>query len=145
MLPRMRSQTIATTARQARLRELLYERRQTLQEDVKRHLRDGRTDRATDVREELESTDVSTSTDVSFALLELKSQTLQHIERAIGRIGTGDYGACMDCGAAISETRLRAVPFAVRCRTCEEGRERDRGPRARLGEQRESLSLSSQG
>jgi DnaK suppressor protein len=144
MLPRMKSQTLAATARQTRLRELLYERRHALQEDVKRRLRDGRTDRTTDVREELESTDVSTSTDVSFALLEMKSQTLRHIDQAISRIGTGDYGACTDCGGAISETRLRALPFAVRCKTCEEGRERDSSPRARLGEQRESLSLTAQ-
>lgn len=144
MLLGMKSQTLTATTRQARLRELLFDRRNELQDDVRKRIRDGRTDRATDVREELESSDVSASNDVSFALLEMKSQTLRYIEQAITRIGTGDYGECLDCGEAISETRLRALPFAVRCRTCEEGRERDRGPRAKFGDQRDSLSLSSQ-
>ncbi len=144
MLHDMRTQTIAAATRQTRLRELLFERQHELQEDVRRRIRDGRTERATDVREELESSDVSTSTDVSLALLEMKSQTLRHIEHAISRIGTGDYGDCLDCGEAISETRLRALPFAVRCRACEEGRERNRSPRSRFADERENLSLTPQ-
>ena len=144
MLHGMRAQTIATATRQTRLRELLFERQHELQEDVRRRIRDGRTERATDVREELECSDVSASTDVSLALLEMKSQTLRHIGHAISRIGTGDYGDCLDCGEAISETRLRALPFAVRCRACEEGRERVQSPRARFANERENLSLTSQ-
>ena len=144
MLQGMRAQSNATTTRQARLRELLFERQRELQEDVRRRIRDGRTERMTDVREELESSDVSTSTDVSLALLEMKSQTLRHIEHAISRIGTGDYGDCLDCGEAISETRLRALPFAVRCRACEESRERDHRPRSSFADERDSLSLTAQ-
>ena len=33
------------------------------------------------------------------------------------------YGYCSDCGGEISEQRLRALPFAVRCKDCEESRE----------------------
>ena len=39
---------------------------------------------------------------------------------ALGRLGKGTYGDCFECGEAIAGTRLRAVPFAVRCRHCEE-------------------------
>ena len=144
MLHGMRAQTNAAATRQTRLRELLFERQHELQEDVRRRIRDGRTERATDVREELESSDVSTSTDVSLALLEMKSQTLRHIEHAISRIGTGDYGDCLDYVEAISETRLSALPFAVRSRASEEGRERNRSPRARFADERENLSLTPQ-
>ena len=144
MLHGMRTQRTAIATRQARLRELLFKRQHELQVDVRRRIRDGRTERTTDVREELESSDVSASADVSLALLEMKSQTLQHIEHAISRIGTGDYGDCLDCGEAISETRLRALPFAVRCRACEESRERIRGPRFSFAADRASLSLTPQ-
>jgi len=144
MLHVMKAQTIATTTRQARLRELLFDRQHELQADVRRRVRDGRADRAADVREELESSDVSTSNDVSFALLEMKSETLRRIEHAIVRIGTGEYGECLDCGTAISETRLRALPFAVRCKACEEGREGNRRPGSQFSEQRASLSLTAQ-
>ena len=30
---------------------------------------------------------------------------------------------CAECGGEISDKRLRALPFAVRCKECEEGRE----------------------
>ena len=40
-----------------------------------------------------------------------------------GRLEQGDYGYCFDCGEEIAEKRLRALPFAVRCKDCEEARE----------------------
>jgi DnaK suppressor protein len=51
------------------------------------------------------------------------------------RLDAGDYGVCLDCSGEISERRLRALPFAVRCQSCEEVREQAQG-RARLTAQR---------
>ena len=42
------------------------------------------------------------------------------------RLNVGDDGCGFECDAEISEARLRALPFAVRCKPCEEGRERSR-------------------
>jgi DnaK suppressor protein len=36
---------------------------------------------------------------------------------------SGLYGDCIDCGDEISEARVRALPFAVRCLDCQEARE----------------------
>ena len=56
---------------------------------------------------------------------------------AVSRLEQGDYGNCFDCGAEIAEKRLRALPFAVRCKDCEEAREvaeqRERQMAARRG------------
>ena len=53
------------------------------------------------------------------------------------RLDQGDYGNCFDCGEEIAEKRLRALPFAVRCKDCEEAREnaqqRERQVAARRG------------
>lgn len=43
---------------------------------------------------------------------------LRMIEAALGRIASGDYGACAKCGAEIAPERLAAVPYTPFCRTC---------------------------
>jgi DnaK suppressor protein len=53
----------------------------------------------------------------------MKSETLNKIEAARRRLDEGTYGDCFECGDEISEARLRALPFAVRCKDCEEARE----------------------
>jgi DnaK suppressor protein len=45
-------------------------------------------------------------------------------EAARGRLASGDYGWCMDCGNAIGFARLSAEPTALRCVACQEQAER---------------------
>jgi DnaK suppressor protein len=62
---------------------------------------------------------------------------LNKIDDALVRLEQGDYGNCFECGEEIAEKRLRALPFAVRCKDCEEAREaaeqRERQLAARRG------------
>jgi DnaK suppressor protein len=62
----------------------------------------------------------------------MKAETLQKINEALARLEDGKYGFCFECGDEIAEQRLRALPFAVRCKDCEEARE--------VAEQRERSS-----
>jgi len=55
--------------------------------------------------------------DVSLATSE--SQRLRDIEAALERIKARTFGKCANCGREISEARLRAVPSALHCATCE--------------------------
>jgi DnaK suppressor protein len=48
---------------------------------------------------------------------------LTQIDTALRRLDEGLYGNCFECGDGIAEARLRALPFAVRCRDCEQSRE----------------------
>jgi DnaK suppressor protein len=57
-------------------------------------------------------------------LLPMELETLARIDRSLAWLDEGNYGRCLDCEQEISEPRLRALPFAVRCRTCEVERER---------------------
>ena len=41
-------------------------------------------------------------------------------EDFVGALDEGRYGHCYECGDEIAEARLRALPFAVRCKDCEE-------------------------
>ncbi len=63
--------------------------------------------------------------DIQFALLEMKAETLNKVNEALARLEDGRYGFCHQCGDEISEARLRALPFAVRCKPCESAREGD--------------------
>jgi DnaK suppressor protein len=61
--------------------------------------------------------------DLDLALVSLQAETLEKIDDALDRLATGEYGSCIDCGREISSRRLEALPFAVRCRACEEANE----------------------
>ena len=65
----------------------------------------------------------SSDLDIEFALIQMKTETLHKIEEALARLEDSTYGYCFECGDEISERRLRALPFAVRCKDCEEARE----------------------
>jgi DnaK suppressor protein len=67
------------------------------------------------------------------ALLDITATTLRRIDHALERLEEGRYGLCTECGDPISEARLKALPFADRCRDCESDREH-RSASARLPE-----------
>jgi len=48
---------------------------------------------------------------------------LQLVEDALGRIETGTFGTCDDCGRPIPSKRLDAVPYTPYCVSCERARE----------------------
>jgi DnaK suppressor protein len=76
-----------------------------------------------DVLDQGESSEVDIQEDIELALIQMKSETLNKIHAALRRLDEGSYGDCFECGDEISEARLRALPFAVRCKECEEARE----------------------
>jgi RNA polymerase-binding transcription factor DksA len=43
---------------------------------------------------------------------------IRQIRAALGRIDNGSYGHCVNCGAAIAEARLDAIPWTPVCREC---------------------------
>lgn len=45
---------------------------------------------------------------------------LKLVEAALARVDSQEYGVCIDCGNGISNGRLEAIPWAVRCIACEE-------------------------
>jgi RNA polymerase-binding protein DksA len=58
---------------------------------------------------------------MEFAIMEMESATLRRIDEALLRLQDGTYGVCSECDEEISEARLKALPFAVLCRDCQEG------------------------
>jgi DnaK suppressor protein len=137
--------TIKTTtdARERELRLILNERQREIEGDVRTRIRDARTDRASDVFDELDHSDAAMQEEMDFALIQMKAETLARVDEALARLDRGEYGRCLECGGEISEKRLRALPFAGRCTVCEEKNEQVRGRARQNAQGRAHLSLFS--
>ncbi len=115
----------AKKSRYNELRQMLEDRRRELMTEVQGRMRDVRADgnKERDVLDQGESSEVDIQEDIEFALIQMKSETLNKINEALRRLEEGTYGNCFECGDEIAEARLRALPFALRCKDCEEARE----------------------
>src|SRR5919109_3476851 len=129
-------------ARYTELKQMLESRRREIQAEVQGKMRGVREEgswggKLTEVLDAVESAEADIQEDIEFALVQMKSETLNKINDALVHLEHGDYGFCFDCGEEIAEKRLRALPFAVRCKDCEEAREnaeqRERQLAARRG------------
>ena len=137
-------------ARYDELKRILEERRREILSEVKEKIRDVRAEGASGMihaAEAGETSEADIQDDIEFALIQMKAETLQRIEEALARLEEGSYGNCFECGEEISPQRLRALPFAVRCRDCEEARElalqRDRWLSQRRGSSSLFLDMST--
>jgi len=50
-------------------------------------------------------------------------EELKQIQAALNRLENGSYGECTRCGKAISDERLRALPYASLCIDCARAQE----------------------
>jgi DnaK suppressor protein len=112
------------------LKKMLLERRYEIRNYIKNFLdehkekgKKGKVGKR--VREKMEQDQI--------ALLRMKNEELNKLNVALAALERRDYGYCHDCGTEISEKRLRALPFAVRCKGCEEKKE--------IAEDRERLQV----
>jgi DnaK suppressor protein len=62
--------------------------------------------------------------EIRSALLDRRSRQIAQVEAALDQLDRGEYGLCHDCGAFIGLARLRALPFAQRCASCQARAER---------------------
>jgi DnaK suppressor protein len=135
-----------TTTRYTDLKRMLDERRRVLQAEVQGKMRGVREEgtwggKLNEVLDAVESSEADIQEDIEFALIQMKSETLNKINDALGRLEQGNYGNCFDCGEEIAEKRLRALPFAVRCKDCEEAREVAEQRERQIAQRRGAASL----
>lgn len=124
-------------------RRVLQARRQETLRDLRQRLQDARDEWTwtNKVRDTADSSELHGREDIELGLIRLKVDTLERINEALSRALNGTYGLCVDCQHTISGPRLRALPFAARCKTCEETRERAE-PTARALGFRQRISAS---
>jgi DnaK suppressor protein len=122
--------------RTADLRRMLGERRREVQDEVQQGVHDGRTNRPRAVRDGFEHADVDLQGDIDLEMLQMRAENLTRIDEALLRLDANQYGFCVECAGEIAARRLRVLPFAVRCRACEEKREHEPGRVRALAHQR---------
>jgi RNA polymerase-binding transcription factor len=119
-----KTKTAGTERLYCEFRKKLENHRHELLHEVEGKIRAARTEsKDGDVFDEVESSDVGIQEAIGFALIQMKAETLRKIDAALRRLGENTYGRCLECGDEIAAARLRALPFATRCRNCEDGRE----------------------
>ena len=110
-----------------KLRKILQEHRLKILEELQCKIHDVRTGGAAvseqGVRDEVETSEAEVQNDIEFTFLQMKADTLSKIGEALVQLEEGAYGYCCECDEEIAEQRLSALPFAVRCKDCEETRE----------------------
>ena len=109
------------------LRTLLIGRRSTLQREID-HLIAQHRDNHTHFRDnsvlDVEDMSLRDATGAQqIALLEARTQERIQLDEALRRLDEGTYGDCFECGNEIVGARLRALPFALLCKDCEETHE----------------------
>ncbi|MFF5292408.1 TraR/DksA family transcriptional regulator [Paractinoplanes globisporus] len=118
-----------TAAETEKIRVALTERRDELQAEYEQSLTDItelQRDRLADSAGD-DQADAGTKTFEREQEITLANNLLERItqvERAIERLGQGNYGWCERCGNAIPVERLAAFPSATLCVTCKQLEER---------------------
>ncbi len=133
------------TARYDELKRMLEERKREILSEVQDKIRDVRSENSfgkmNEVLDSGESSEADIQEDIEFALIQMKAETLSKINEALARLDEGSYGNCFECGEEIAERRLRALPFAVRCKDCEEAREIAAKRERMLAQRQQSSSM----
>ena len=110
-------------ARYEELKQMLISRQREILNELQGRIRSVRAEGSRQDRAILDPGDVSDADfqdDLEFALMQMKAETANKITEALVRLEEGSYGLCFECGEPIAEPRLRALPFAARCKDCEE-------------------------
>ena len=116
---------MAKSRRAQDIRRLLEQRKRQLNAEMQGMMRtvrhESRGERTADEQDVAES---DTRSDIDLAVIQMKAETVARIDAALRRLDQGGHGDCVECGDKISIERLTALPFALRCRECEESREK---------------------
>jgi len=135
MMPKM------SDARRTELTAMLHDRRRQIQSDVQNRMRDSRSTRGHEVVDDVENSGAGIQEGIELSLIQMKAQTLGAVDEALVKVEAGTYGYCVECTDEITEQRLRALPFAVRCTTCEQKREQRAANSRRMNERGAGASL----
>jgi len=115
---------IAMRKRRERLEKLLlkrsWESEMRLRKELTARVREAPNLTSASARDEGDLSHVENEQDLNCRRINSCSEHLKRIVEALGRLKQATYGVCEECGAEISEKRLRVMPFATRCRECQE-------------------------
>jgi DnaK suppressor protein len=72
------------------------------------------------VADPVDMTQQAVDRDIAVQILDRESTLVRRLRSAIDRIDDGSYGICLECEEEIAPKRLRAIPCAELCISCQE-------------------------
>ena len=116
---------MARSRRTQNIRQLLEQRKRQLTAEMQGMMRNARHERIGERgADQQDVAEADTRSDIDLAVIQMKAETVARIDAALKRLEQGGHGDCVECGEKISIERLTALPFALRCRDCEQSREK---------------------
>ena len=112
------------TDRIKEFRNILFEERMKIFENVRRTLTEDMTIDLEDLADDIDRATVDQNQALAFRLRRRERLLLNKIEHSLVRLESEDYWWCDECGAWIGFRRLRARPVTTLCIVCKERRER---------------------
>ena len=70
--------------------------------------------------DEVDGIQLAMNRELAIRNLDREAALLRHVAAALARIEEGSFGACLLCEEDIPEKRLKAVPWAAHCVSCQE-------------------------
>ena len=111
-----------------RVRQNLLKRKselwQEISEDIENDAREEYQELVQSIRDDSNRALAELEETTLWSYVELKVQEIENIDEALKRMQAGRYGSCKSCGGWIRPARLAVVPYAVRCRACQEKQEK---------------------
>ena len=111
-------------ARIAEFRQILFEERTKIFQNVKRTLTEDMTIDLEELADDIDRASVDQNQALTFRLRRRERMLLDKIEHSLQRLELGDYWWCDECDSWIGFKRLRARPVTTLCIICKEKREK---------------------
>jgi len=109
-----------TSDRYDALRERLLKQKQEILDMYNQDLKAGQESADDGTDDLVDRANAAYNRELMFSLSDTERTMLLQIEEALNRIREGAYGRCANCGQAIADLRLEAVPWARFCIDCQE-------------------------
>jgi DnaK suppressor protein len=81
--------------------------------------------------------------EVAIRNLDRESKLLKEVQGAISRLEDDSFGICLRCEEEIPEKRLKALPWAAYCVSCQEAIDRRRAAGERVEENADDFELAA--
>ncbi|MCX5896911.1 MAG: TraR/DksA family transcriptional regulator [Proteobacteria bacterium] len=101
------------------MKKQLLKMREELLKDLNHDVRSERTDFDTEVGDFYDNADTERGRQLFHLLSGREREKLHDIDDALVRVEEGTYGMCDECGKKIHKERLKIMPFAKNCVTCQ--------------------------
>ena len=101
------------------IKKILIKMREQLLKDINQNLKAERDEFNKDIGDFYDYADTERGRQLSHLLSGREREKLNAIEEALEKIEEGTYGICEECGKKINRERLKIMPFAKYCVSCQ--------------------------